>query len=228
VGRIKRKAVNHYKDQDMRRAFHIAGITVITWLIVLATSHAATIEETLAGLRKGPLLGSAGAPVTILEFSDFQCSFCKKFWADTLPQLKESYIQKGQARFMYRHLAVLGKFSEQAAQASECAGEQGKFWEYHDKLFSNQGGLGFTDSKLKQYGQELKLNVGKFGQCLDSGRYRQKVQGESAAAASLGARGTPTFVVNKRLLVGAQPFEVFRSVIEEELKANALKGKQSK
>jgi len=202
----------------------------VGFLLIIANgaSSAERIEETLAALGKGPTLGLKGAPVSIVEFSDFQCSFCRKFWANTLPQLKESYIKTGQVRFSYRHFAVLGKFSEQAAQAAECAGEQEKFWEYHDRLFANQGGLAFTDSKLKQYAHELKLNAPIFGRCVDSRRYREKVERETAVAASLGARGTPTFFVNSRLLVGAQPFEVFRTVIEEELKANAVKGKQTK
>lgn len=193
----------------------------------IAASQNTSVTEALAALGKGPTLGSTSAPVTIVEFSDFQCSFCKKFWADTLPQLKETYINKGQARFTYRHLAILGKFSEQAAQAAECAGEQGKFWEYHNRLFANQGGLAFTNPKLEQYAQELKLSHRMFGRCLDSGRYGQKVKGETAVAASLGARGTPTFFVNNRLVVGAQPFEVFRASIED-LKAGALKRKQRK
>ena len=198
----------------------------LSLLLANGISQAQTVEETLVALRPGPTLGSRGAPVSIVEFSDFQCSFCRKFWANTLPQLKESYIKKGQARFTYRHFAVLGKFSQQAAAAAECAGEQAKFWEYHDKLFATDPGLGFTHSNLKQYALQVKLNPTKFGHCLDSGRYRPKVEGETAVAASLGARGTPTFFLNSRLLVGAQPFEVFREVIEKEVKASAAKGKQ--
>ncbi|HWO40570.1 MAG TPA: DsbA family protein [Candidatus Eisenbacteria bacterium] len=171
----------------------------------------------LAALGNEPVFGPPNAPVSITEFSDFQCSFCKKFWENTLPKLKASYIKQGKVRFMYRHFAILGSFSEQAALASECAGEQRKFWEYHDKLFANQGGLAFTNSKLKQYARELKLNVGRFDPCLDSSRYRRKVDGETAVGASLGVRGTPTFFVNSRLLVGAQPIEVFETVIKEEL-----------
>jgi protein-disulfide isomerase len=149
---------------------------------------------------------------------------CRKFWADTLPQLKETYIKKGQARFIYRHFAILGKFSEQAAMAAECAGEQGKFWEYHDRL--NQGGMAFTQSKLEQYGRELGLKAANFNRCLTSEKYRKKVEGETAVAASLGARGTPTFFVNGRLMVGAQPFEMFRAIVEEALKANVVKERQ--
>jgi protein-disulfide isomerase len=201
-------------------------ITILWTVLLLVASQASaaqplSIEEILARLGKGPTLGTPKAPVSIVEFSDFQCSFCKKFWADTLPQLEETYIQKGQAQFTYRHFAILGRFSEQAAQAAECSAEQGKFWEYHDMLFKNQGRGALTDSNLKRFAQELKLNSRTFGQCLDSGKYRKKVEGETAVGASLGLRGTPSFFVNGRLLVGAQPFAAFRLVIEEELKAKA-------
>jgi len=193
------------------------ALLALSLLLTNGISQAQTVEEVLAKLGMDRSLGSTGAPVSIVEFSDFQCSFCKKFSASTLPQLKESYIKTGQARFAYRHFPVLGKFSQQAAQASECAGEQGKFWDYHDKLFVNQGRLVFTNSNLKQYAQDLKLNVGLFAQCVDSGKYQRKVEGETAVAASLGARGTPTFFVNSRLLVGAQPFEAFEHIIKQEL-----------
>jgi protein-disulfide isomerase len=204
----------------------------VVWLVALvilpgkAESQNLSVEETLAALGKGPTLGAPTASVTIVEFSDFQCSFCRKFWADTLPQLKETNIKKGQARFIYRHFAILGKFSEQAAMAAECAGEQGKFWEYHDRLFANQGGMAFTQSKLEQYGRELGLNAANFNRCLTREKYRKKVEGETAVAASLGARGTPTFFVNGRLMVGAQPFEMFRAIVEEALKANVVKERQ--
>jgi len=207
---------------------YISAVFLALWLgqavsLPKAASQSVSIEEALEALGKGHALGSANAPVTIVEFSDFQCSFCKKFWADTLPKVKETHIKKGQVRFVYRHFAILGKHSVQAAQGAECAGKQGKFWEYHDRLFANQGGLAFTDSKLKQYARELRLNVRAFTQCLDSAKYKETVEGETAVAGFLGARGTPTFFVNGRLLVGAQPFEVFQSVIEEETRKNASK-----
>jgi protein-disulfide isomerase len=173
----------------------------------------------------GPILGSASAPVTVIEFSDFQCSFCKRFWADTLPKLREAYINPGKARFIYRHFAILGKHSEQAAQAAECAGEQGKFWEYHDQLFKNQGGLAFTETKLRQYARDINLNAGAFGACLGSGKHKDKVERETAAAAYLGGRGTPFFIVNQRHLVGAQPYDVFQKVIDEELKSKEAQKK---
>ncbi len=162
-------------------------------------------------------LGSPDAPVTMVEFSDFQCSFCRKFWAETLPRLKETYIKGGQVRFVYQHFTVLGEYSVAAAKAVECAREQGKFWPYHDKLFDSQGGLAFTDGKLKRHAQELGLDARAFAQCLDSRKYQQKVEDETNLGFRLGARGTPTFFINGRLLAGAQPFEVFQTAIEEAL-----------
>jgi protein-disulfide isomerase len=205
------------------------AIIGVGWLFYLLLSPFSAASQNKSSnevsLGSGPFLGSASAPVTIIEFSDFQCSFCKKFWADTLPKLKEAYINTGKARFGYRHFAILGKHSEQAALASECAAEQGKFWEYHDQLFKNQGGLAFTETKLKQYARDIGLNVGVFGTCLETGKHRQKVERETEAAANLGGRGTPLFIVNQRPLVGAQPYSVFQKMIDEELASQEAKKK---
>jgi len=190
-----------------------------------AASRNDSLKEVLASLGKGPTLGSSSAPVTIVEFSDFQCSYCKKFWADTLPKLKESYFAKRTAHFVFRHFAILGKHSEQAALASECAAEQGKFWHYHDKLFANQGAMAFSEAKLKRYAKELHLNGENFGPCLTTGKYKKKVERETATAAYLGGRGTPMFLVNHWLLVGAQPFATFQKVIDQELNSTKAKTK---
>jgi protein-disulfide isomerase len=203
----------------------ILALVISTGSGATGVSRSLSVDETLAGLGKGPTLGNANAPVTIVEFSDFQCSFCRKFWSDTLPKLKDTYIKQGKGRFTYRHFAILGKFSEQAAIAAECAGEQRKFWEYHDKLFANQGGLAFTQAKLEQYARELGLKAANFKRCLTTEKYRKKVEGETAVAASLGARGTPTFFVNGRLMVGAQPFKAFQSIVEDELRKSTSKKK---
>lgn len=209
----------------LRRAKPITRVTLISCLLTAVLSHASDIEKTLAAPGHQRTLGSANAPVTIVEFSDFQCSFCKRFWAESLPRLKKSYIEKGQVRLTYRHFAVLGKFSEQAANAAECAAEQGKFWEYHDALFTNQGVLAFTEANLRRYAQQMKLNGRTFAECLAAERHMKKVRRETLEGASQGVRGTPTFFVNHRLVVGAQPIEVFRAVVEEELKASSLSGK---
>ena len=210
-----------------------------SWMIVLVAlvcaltgqvgaSQSPTLKDILASLEKGPALGSPSAPVTIVEFSDFRCSFCKKFWADTLPKLKTAYFEQGTAQFVFRHFAILGKQSEQAALASECAAEQGKFWQYHDKLFANQAALGFTESKLKGYAGELRLQQAKFNGCLTTGKYNSKVEQETVTAAYLGGRGTPMFLVNDWLLVGAQPFETFQKVIGQALELRNNKTKPAR
>ena len=176
-----------------------------------------TREALVAALENGPgaMRGRPDAPVTIVEFSDFQCSFCRKFWRETLPQLDERYIRSGKVRFVYRHLAILGPPSVQAANAAECAGEQGKFWPYHDLLFERVGPLAFTESRLKGYAGELRLDGKPFGTCVDEGRYRKRIEQETLIGRMLGMTGTPSFLINGRLLIGAQPFETFVRVIEE-------------
>lgn len=192
-----------------------------------AAAQPITVEQILSSLEEGPALGRPEAPVTVIEFSDFQCGFCKKFWAETLPRLKETYITPGRVRFMYRHLVVLGEHSAQAALAAECAGEQGKFWAYHDRLFASQGPLAFVRSRLVQYAKELDLNVEAFSQCLDSRKHAKKIDGETRLGQSLGARGTPTFFINGRLLIGAHPFDTFETVIQVAEKALASSGRSS-
>jgi protein-disulfide isomerase len=192
---------------------------------VAAAAQNASVKDILASLEKGSTLGSASAPVTIVEFSDFRCGFCKRFSTETLPKLKQFYFDKGTVYFVFRHFAILGKQSEEAALASECAAEQGRFWPYHDKLFAAQGGLAFGESKLKGYARELRLHEANFSNCLTTGKYRSKVERETMTAAYLGGRGTPMFLVNEWLLVGAQPFETFQKVIDQAMKFDKTKAK---
>ncbi len=206
-----------------RRKF--SSPTVVLWTLWALLAFGSNVmaeppkvEEILDVLANGPSKGSKKAPVTIIEFSDFQCSFCWKFWKETLPRLEAEYIKTGKVRFVYRHLAILGPPSVAAAQAADCAGEQGKFWEYHDKLFASKGFFSFADGRLKQYARELGLDGAAFNQCLDSGKYAKKVEGETGTGHLLGANGTPTFFINGLRLVGAHPFETFRMIIDEKLK----------
>lgn len=166
----------------------------------------------------GPSKGDSQAPITLVEFSDFQCSYCRKFWRDTLPRIEEKYIRTGKVRFVYRHLAVLGPPSVEAAVAAECAHEQGKFWPYHDRLFATGGIFALSEGSLKQYAVDLGLDTTKFSQCVGGAQARQKVERETAVARAIGMTGTPAFLINGGRLIGAQPFEVFAEVIEGMLK----------
>ncbi|WP_426751600.1 DsbA family protein [Myxococcus sp. Y35] len=166
-----------------------------------------------------PSFGPATAKVTIVEWSDFECPFCSRV-GPTLAKIKETYAKD--VRVVFRHQPLpFHPNAKLAAEASHAAHEQGKFWEYHDKLFANQKAL--DRASLEKYAQELGLNVAKFKAALDQGKFKAKVEADSAAGNALGANGTPTFFINGREFVGAQPFDAFKRVIDEEIaKADKL------
>ena len=161
--------------------------------------------------------GPADAPVTIVEFSEFQCPFCRRV-LPTLRAVEDRY--RGRIRLVFRHFPLARhKDAPKAAEAAECARDQGRFWEMHDRLFENAERLGVAD--LKRHARAVGLDGPSFDGCLDSGRHEGRWRRDLADAESYGASGTPMFFVNGRLVSGAQPFAVFARVIEEELKGTA-------
>jgi protein-disulfide isomerase len=172
-----------------------------------------------------PILGNKDAKVTIVAFSDLQCPFCKRYLDETHEQLKETYIDTGKAKFAFRHypLTSIHPNAQIASEASECANEQGKFWEYHDKVFAEQetwSPLTLTDvtNSLVSYAGDLGLNTDQFRSCVEGEKYKDKVNEDLEAGNQVQVDGTPAFFVNGYRLVGAQPFSEFERVIEEELK----------
>jgi len=163
-----------------------------------------------------PFIGSKDAPVTIIEFSDFQCPFCKRA-EPTIKQILETYGDK--IRFVYRDFPLtFHQNAQKAAEAAECADEQGKFWEYHDLLFEKQTEWSSDGvKKFKEYAVQLNLNTKDFNDCLDSGKMISEVNKDFQDGQSYGVTGTPTFFINNELISGAQPFEVFKQKIEEAL-----------
>jgi protein-disulfide isomerase len=166
-----------------------------------------------------PFLGPENAPVVIVEFSDFQCGFCGKWYKETLPTILETYPEE--VKFVYRDYTIFGEESFRAATAAECANEQGQFWEMHNRLFDrllNQEGSPLNDETFVSYAQELGMDTNAFSECLTSQRYYEEVLGDYQAAESYGMRGTPGFVIDGVVYtIGAQPFEVFDSIIQNEL-----------
>ena len=160
-----------------------------------------------------PSLGSENAPITIVEFSDYQCPYCSKFEETTFLDLKSKYIDTGLIRLVFRDfpLTSIHQYAQKSAEASECADEQGKFWEYHSVLFNNQNALTLAD--LKKYAVDLKLDATKFDACLDSGKYEDEVQKDMQDGISYGVAGTPAFFVNGKILEGAQPLSEFERLI---------------
>ena len=177
----------------------------------------------------GKIVGDPNAPVRIITYEDFQCPFCRRFAVDTAPSLESEFVETGIASIEYRHVAFLGNESVQAAAASECANDQGFFWDYHDVLFLRQGAENagvYSMGNLKGFAREvdealpaLGIDLGAFDDCLDSGRHEATVEQETEESSqligSLTRRvSTPSFLVNGQVLQGAQPIEVFRELIE--------------
>jgi protein-disulfide isomerase len=169
-----------------------------------------TIELT----KDDPAIGSASAPVTLVEFSDFQCPFCQRV-APTLKQVKQTYGDKVRIVWKDFPLTQIHPQAFKAGEAAHCAGDQGKFWEYHDRLFANQQLLQPTD--LKKHAADLGLDSKAFDSCLDASKYGERVRDGVAEGSRLGVNSTPMIYINGRVLSGAQPYEVFATVIDEEL-----------
>jgi protein-disulfide isomerase len=161
-----------------------------------------------------PAKGPATAPITIVEFSDFQCPYCARV-NPTLKQVQDRYGDKLRVVFRDFPLLQIHKDAAKAAEAAECAQDQGKFWEMHDKLFSNQAKL--QVEALKQSAAEIGLDTASFNECLDSGKHSAEWRKDMEEGERFGVTGTPAFFINGRLLAGAQPLEAFTTVIDEEL-----------
>jgi protein-disulfide isomerase len=161
-----------------------------------------------------PFKGSEKAPVTIVKFEDFQCPFCKQV-QPTFNELLSRY--NGKVRLVHKDLPLesLHPQARQAAEAARCAYEQGKFWEYHDKLYANSPKA--SADNLKSYAKEVGLNVDSFDGCFASGKYKAVVQTDLNEGTQLGLSGTPTFFINGREISGNQPLEAFEAIIDEEL-----------
>jgi len=161
-----------------------------------------------------PSQGKADAPVTVVEYSDFQCPFCLRVMP-TLKELRTKYGDKMRLVWKDFPLTQIHPQAFVAAQAGNCAREQGKFWEYHDQLFANQSAL--QPENLKKYAAAVGLDAAKFNECLDSSKYESRVQDSIGIGTRLGINSTPTVYVNGRMVNGAQPLEEFTQIIDEEL-----------
>lgn len=171
-----------------------------------------------------PVMGQAAAPVTMIEFGDFQCPFCRKFWRESLPQLKSEYIDTGKVKLVYRDFPLSGIHpgAEAAAEGAACASEQGKFWEMHDQIFKEQdkqgqGTVQFTAADLGTWARQIGLHAAEFKACLDSGKFKDEVKKDYDDGIAAGVTGTPGFFINGRVVRGALPFASFKSIIDEEL-----------
>lgn len=177
---------------------------------------------TVSTAMGSPILGSNSAPITIIEFGDYQCPQCYNWFHNTKDSIVENYIETGKANLIFLDLAFLGRDSPKAAAATYCAEEQGKYWEYHDLLYNSQEGIdtGWANSeRLKAFAFSLELDMDLFDSCVDSGKFAKRVQFNINEAKKQGATGTPTFIIvnsngQQQKLVGAQPYSVFQNILD--------------
>ena len=187
----------------------------------------APVRVSVAG---APVLGRADAPVTLIEFSDYQCPFCQRFFATTLPALKKEYVETGKLRYVFLDFPLdqLHPQARRVAEAAHCAGEQGRYWEMHAVFFQNQRAL--AAQQFAEHAQAAGIDATKLGLCLASGRHAARVARSIADGAALGIQATPTFVVGRTEagdvvagspLRGAQPVDTFRRLIEQALNSGS-------
>jgi len=165
-------------------------------------------------------IGNADAPVVVVEYGDYQCPACGRFASTIKPKIVEEFVSTGQVRFVFRSFQFIGEESQWAAEAAECANEQGKYWEFYEKLYSEQAGENagaFMKVNLEGFAVELGLQTEQFNQCLATGKFTEKVIAETLEAQRLGLRSTPSLLVNGELVEGGGQYEILSQKIREAL-----------
>ncbi|MBC7876502.1 MAG: DsbA family protein [Anaerolineales bacterium] len=181
------------------------------------------VEESPQAVTQNNTMGDPNAPVHIIEYGDFQCPYCLKFWNETEPQFIKEYVNTGKVYFEYRAFPIIGPESVWASEGAYCAGDQNKFWQYHDTLFTNWTGENvgdFTKEKLIKYAKALDLNMEEFESCLSEEKHKGTVEQDIAEAEATGVYATPTFFINGFKVEGSQPFSILKDLIEQALDGN--------
>ncbi len=184
------------------------------------TTGTAQAKKVDVSVDDDAMKGKKDAPVTIIEFSEYQCPFCKRFVDGAYAQILKEYVDTGKVKYVFRDFPL--GFHDQAkpaAEAAECAGDQGKYWEYHDLLFKNQASL--SAANYKKWAKDLGLDTTKFNTCVDTNKHKAEVEKDFADGQKAGVSGTPAFFINGKMISGAQPYSVFKQEIEAALKAAA-------
>jgi len=198
-----------------------AVVVVIIGIVRLQNQTARKPVEISGRTGEGTVWGPQGARVSIVAYSDFGCSHCRNFALDQGKKLRAEYEATGNVRFEYKHFIISPPDTANAANAAECAADQGRFWDYHDLLFGQQGvsRTPFGKDNLKQYAVQLGLTPQKFNQCVDRDTHLDKVYRDSAAARDAGVQGTPSFFINGKELTGDVPYPQFRAEVDAALVA---------
>lgn len=169
-----------------------------------------------------PALGKANAPVTVIEFADFRCPFCERFYGDAGKNILKDYVATGKVKFYFRSYAFLGPASTDSSEAAECANEQGAFWKFHNWMYEHQAPESdtgyYSKDNLIKYATDLGLNKAKFSSCLKSDKYASQIQQDLTDGQNAGVNGTPTTFINGKMIVGAVPYAQIKAAIDGALK----------
>ena len=190
---------------------------------IATTPELAPIGPIEVDIENEPTIGDEDAPVTIVEFTEYQCPYCKRYVDETFVKIKENYIDTGKVKYVIRDFPLpFHANAQKASEAVNCAGDQGKYWEFHNKLFEGQEewsekGNDDAIATFKDYAKDLGLETVEFGKCLDEDVYKDEIDQDVVDGQNYGVSGTPSFFINGYLLVGAQPYEEFEKMIEEQL-----------
>ncbi len=230
AAKAQRQKAARQADWWRRWPYFAVGVVVVALpaaLILVSIGGDTDTAEVEASFPAGytpPAIGSESAPVEMVMWADFQCPFCRRFELTTLPALRERYVDTGQVRFVWRNFENYGSESHDAAVAAYCAGEQGRFWEYHSTLYENQRGINtgvFAEANLQRFADEHGLEAAPFNTCIAGISYDAVISADKRLGRSEGVNGTPTFFINGEMIVGAQPTETFVALIESALLAAA-------
>ncbi len=229
---LKENPTGWHKKKDYLLPFSIlAGAVLISGAVIYSTGFKAgggeaSLEKAVsAGSPKieadDVILGDPEAKVALIEYGDYQCPFCGRFFKTVEPILREDYIKTGKAKMVWKDFVFLGPESEKSAEAARCAADQGKFWEYHDAILNieadegwkeNNGNL--TEAKLKSVAGSLNLDVKAFNVCFESGKHKEQVENSYRDAVRIGVKATPTVFIGETKIEGAQSYEVFKEAID--------------
>lgn len=201
-------------------------IGIITLILLVTSFNDADQTDKITATRlienASPVLGDQNAPITILEWGDYQCTYCYRFHTTTLDVISAEYIQTGKAKLVFRDFPLNGPDSVLAAEAAYCAGEQGMYWEYHDEIYKNWAGerTGWVNREsLNKFGIATSINLSELNNCIDSKKYHQRVLDHYSYGQSIGIDATPSFLIfnNEKIIkiTGNQPLEVFQKVLDE-------------
>ena len=228
MAKVRRKVIKKGRRQNVSTgmvSLVIGGAVIVVAVIIALASGVFKPKTALANDPTGlslcgnipcPIKGDVNAPVTIIEISDYNCSACRNYNLNIEPKVDEQYIKTGKVRYIV-HSFGFGPDTQNVAAAALCAGDQGKFFEYHALLFKNQGA--FDSNSLASYAQQVGIDAQAFATCVNSGKHLADVAASSKAAAAAGVDSTPSFFINSKLVVGALPINEFQSRIEAALKS---------